>query len=181
MRSVSTRTAAVSGARIAGASRIIVVDIQTKRLDVARRFGATDSIDSTKSEPFEAVRNDLPRFFGPRLVWRLRQRHLRRGRCTAASINWPTAHAFLRFDIFDCRTSVCGSCLDRGATGGNLTGGNSSNREFRFKELELVRPCGCNGRKPSVQKRRRGRHNHLSLTIGRALYARRRDLTQPCR
>jgi S-(hydroxymethyl)glutathione dehydrogenase / alcohol dehydrogenase len=60
MRSVSTRTAAVSGARIAGASRIIVVDIQTKRLDVARRFGATDSIDSTKSEPFEAVRNLLP-------------------------------------------------------------------------------------------------------------------------
>jgi S-(hydroxymethyl)glutathione dehydrogenase / alcohol dehydrogenase len=51
---------AVSGARIAGASRIIVVDIQTKRLDAARRFGATDIIDSTKSEPFEAVRNLLP-------------------------------------------------------------------------------------------------------------------------
>ena len=51
---------AVSGARIAGASRIIVVDIQTKRLDAARRFGATDIIDSTKSEPFEAVHNLLP-------------------------------------------------------------------------------------------------------------------------
>ena len=51
---------AVSGARIAGASKIIVIDIQTKRLDAAQRFGATDIIDSTKSEPVEAVRNLLP-------------------------------------------------------------------------------------------------------------------------
>jgi len=35
---------AVSGARIAGASRIVVIDIQAKRLDEARRFGATDVI-----------------------------------------------------------------------------------------------------------------------------------------
>ena len=32
---------AVSGARIAGASRIVVIDIQTKRLEAARKFGAT--------------------------------------------------------------------------------------------------------------------------------------------
>jgi S-(hydroxymethyl)glutathione dehydrogenase/alcohol dehydrogenase len=51
---------AVSGARIAGASRIIVIDIQKKRLDAAQQFGATDIIDSTKSEPVEAVRNLLP-------------------------------------------------------------------------------------------------------------------------
>src|SRR6201984_983381 len=51
---------AVSGARIAGASRIIVVDIQTKRLEAAGRFGATDIIDSTGSEPIEVVRNLLP-------------------------------------------------------------------------------------------------------------------------
>jgi S-(hydroxymethyl)glutathione dehydrogenase / alcohol dehydrogenase len=51
---------AISGARIAGASRIVVIDIQTKRLDAARRFGATDVIDSTKSEPVEAVHNLLP-------------------------------------------------------------------------------------------------------------------------
>ena len=31
---------AVSGARIAGASKIIVIDIQTKRLDAAQRFGS---------------------------------------------------------------------------------------------------------------------------------------------
>ena len=51
---------AVSGARIAGASKIIVIDIQAKRLDAARRFGATDIIDSSNSEPVEAVRNLLP-------------------------------------------------------------------------------------------------------------------------
>ena len=51
---------AVSGARIAGASRIIVIDIQQKRLDAARRFGATDVIDSAKQNPVEAVRALLP-------------------------------------------------------------------------------------------------------------------------
>ncbi|HEV3060978.1 MAG TPA: zinc-binding dehydrogenase [Vicinamibacterales bacterium] len=51
---------AVSGARIAGASRIVVIDIQAKRLEAARRFGATDVIDSTKLKPVEAVRDLLP-------------------------------------------------------------------------------------------------------------------------
>ncbi len=51
---------AVSGARLAGASRIVVIDIQPKRLDEARRFGATDVIDSTKAKPLEAVRELLP-------------------------------------------------------------------------------------------------------------------------
>jgi len=50
---------AVSGARIAGASRIVVIDIQAKRLDEARRFGATDIIDSTKTKPVETVRDLL--------------------------------------------------------------------------------------------------------------------------
>jgi S-(hydroxymethyl)glutathione dehydrogenase/alcohol dehydrogenase len=51
---------AVSGARIAGASRIVVIDIQEKRLEEARRFGATDVVDSTKTKPVEAVRTQLP-------------------------------------------------------------------------------------------------------------------------
>ena len=51
---------AVSGARIAGASRIVVIDIKTKRLDEATRFGATDVIDSSKTKPVEAVRDLLP-------------------------------------------------------------------------------------------------------------------------
>src|ERR1700681_87063 len=50
---------AVSGARIAGASRIIVIDIQPKRLEAAKSFGATDVIDSTKTKPVEAVRDLL--------------------------------------------------------------------------------------------------------------------------
>jgi S-(hydroxymethyl)glutathione dehydrogenase/alcohol dehydrogenase len=45
---------------LAGASGIVVIDIQQKRLDAAKRFGATDVIDSTKSKP-EAVRDLLPR------------------------------------------------------------------------------------------------------------------------
>jgi S-(hydroxymethyl)glutathione dehydrogenase/alcohol dehydrogenase len=52
---------AISGARIAGASRIVVIDIQPKRLEAARRFGATDVIDSTKVKPVEVVRDLLPR------------------------------------------------------------------------------------------------------------------------
>jgi S-(hydroxymethyl)glutathione dehydrogenase/alcohol dehydrogenase len=51
---------AVSGARLAGASRIVAIDIQQQRLDAARRFGATDVIDSTKNKPVEVVRDLLP-------------------------------------------------------------------------------------------------------------------------
>jgi S-(hydroxymethyl)glutathione dehydrogenase / alcohol dehydrogenase len=51
---------AVSGARIAGASRIVVIDIHAKRLEEAQRFGATDVIDSTKTKPVEGVRDLLP-------------------------------------------------------------------------------------------------------------------------
>jgi S-(hydroxymethyl)glutathione dehydrogenase / alcohol dehydrogenase len=47
---------AISGARIAGASRVVVIDIQPIRLQAAQRFGATDVIDSTKVEPIEALR-----------------------------------------------------------------------------------------------------------------------------
>ena len=52
---------AVSGARIAGASRIAVIDLQPKRLEAAKQFGATDVIDSSKADPVEAVRALLPR------------------------------------------------------------------------------------------------------------------------
>jgi S-(hydroxymethyl)glutathione dehydrogenase/alcohol dehydrogenase len=50
---------AISGARIAGASRIVVIDIQPKRLEAAKKFGATDVIDSTATKPVEAVRDLL--------------------------------------------------------------------------------------------------------------------------
>jgi S-(hydroxymethyl)glutathione dehydrogenase/alcohol dehydrogenase len=51
---------AISGARIAGASRIVVVDIQPPRLEAAKQFGATDVVDSTQTAPVEAVRDLLP-------------------------------------------------------------------------------------------------------------------------
>ena len=51
---------AISGARIAGASRIVAIDIQPKRLEAAKQFGATDVVDSSKTNPVEAVRGFLP-------------------------------------------------------------------------------------------------------------------------
>ena len=51
---------AVVGARIAGASKIVVIDIQPKRLEQARRFGATHLIDSTHTNPVDVVRALLP-------------------------------------------------------------------------------------------------------------------------
>ncbi|HEX3867220.1 MAG TPA: zinc-binding dehydrogenase [Gemmatimonadaceae bacterium] len=51
---------AISGARIAGASRIIAIDLAAQRLTAARRFGATDVIDSSTTKPVEAVRELLP-------------------------------------------------------------------------------------------------------------------------
>ena len=50
---------AISGARIAGASRIVVIDIQPKQLEAAKKFGATDVIDSMTTKPVEAVRDLL--------------------------------------------------------------------------------------------------------------------------
>ena len=58
--SISGSISDPTGALIAGASRIVVIDIQAKRLDQARRFGATDVIDSTKTKPVEVVRDLLP-------------------------------------------------------------------------------------------------------------------------
>jgi S-(hydroxymethyl)glutathione dehydrogenase / alcohol dehydrogenase len=51
---------AISGALIAGASRVIAIDIQPTRLEAARHFGATDVIDSTETPPVAAVRSLLP-------------------------------------------------------------------------------------------------------------------------
>lgn len=47
---------AVQGARIAGASRIIAVDIVPGKLEFARALGATDVVDSSTTPAIEAVR-----------------------------------------------------------------------------------------------------------------------------
>ena len=48
--------AAIAGARLAGAHTIIAVDIDSRKLDWAKDFGATHTIDSTQTDPVEAIR-----------------------------------------------------------------------------------------------------------------------------
>jgi S-(hydroxymethyl)mycothiol dehydrogenase len=47
----------VAGARIAGAGRVIAVDIQPRKLEWARQFGATDVIDASSTDAVTAVRD----------------------------------------------------------------------------------------------------------------------------
>lgn len=46
-------------ARAAGAERVIAIDVNQDKLALATRLGATDTIDSTREDPVEAVRNVL--------------------------------------------------------------------------------------------------------------------------
>jgi S-(hydroxymethyl)glutathione dehydrogenase/alcohol dehydrogenase len=48
---------AIQGARMIGAGRVIAVDISARKLDTARVFGATDTIDLTKDEPIAAIKD----------------------------------------------------------------------------------------------------------------------------
>jgi S-(hydroxymethyl)mycothiol dehydrogenase len=47
--------AAIAGARLAGATTIIGIDVDAKKLQWAERFGATHTIDSSTTDPVEAV------------------------------------------------------------------------------------------------------------------------------
>lgn len=47
---------AVNGAAIAGAARIIAVDQVPSKLELARKFGATDVVNAAENDPVEAVR-----------------------------------------------------------------------------------------------------------------------------
>ncbi|MFZ0889450.1 MAG: Zn-dependent alcohol dehydrogenase [Candidatus Binataceae bacterium] len=49
--------AAIQGARIAGARRIIAVDVFENKLAMAKRLGATDTVDSSSSDPVKAIRD----------------------------------------------------------------------------------------------------------------------------
>jgi S-(hydroxymethyl)mycothiol dehydrogenase len=49
--------AAVQGARLAGAERIVAVDLAVQKLDWARTFGATEVVDASKQDVAEAVRD----------------------------------------------------------------------------------------------------------------------------
>ncbi|WP_329140068.1 S-(hydroxymethyl)mycothiol dehydrogenase [Streptomyces sp. NBC_01476] len=59
--------AAIAGARLAGANRIIAVDIDARKLEVARRMGATHTVDSSGTDPVEAIR-ELTGGFGADVV-----------------------------------------------------------------------------------------------------------------
>lgn len=48
--------AAVAGAAAAGAARIIAVDVNSAKLEAARGFGATDTVDASMQDPVAAVR-----------------------------------------------------------------------------------------------------------------------------
>ncbi|MER6462056.1 S-(hydroxymethyl)mycothiol dehydrogenase [Streptomyces sp. NPDC001228] len=49
-------TAAVAGAALAGASRIIAVDLDDRKLRTARRLGATHTVDPGSGDPVAAIR-----------------------------------------------------------------------------------------------------------------------------
>jgi S-(hydroxymethyl)mycothiol dehydrogenase len=48
--------AAIAGARLAGATTIIAIDIDDRKLDAARDFGATLGVNSSTTDPVEAIR-----------------------------------------------------------------------------------------------------------------------------
>ncbi len=59
--------AAIAGATIAGARMVIAVDVVAMKLEWARRFGATHTIDATREDPVDAIRA-LTGGFGADLV-----------------------------------------------------------------------------------------------------------------
>ncbi|MFG3437751.1 S-(hydroxymethyl)mycothiol dehydrogenase [Nonomuraea sp. NPDC047897] len=59
--------AAVAGARLAGATTIIAVDVDDRKLEWARGFGATHTVNSRESDPVEAIR-ELTGGFGADVV-----------------------------------------------------------------------------------------------------------------
>jgi S-(hydroxymethyl)glutathione dehydrogenase/alcohol dehydrogenase len=46
---------AVQGARLAGATRIVAIDLTEEKLDLARRFGATDVVHAGQEDPAGAI------------------------------------------------------------------------------------------------------------------------------
>ncbi len=59
--------AAIAGAYLAGASKVIAVDIDDRKLETARGMGATHTVNSRENDPVEAIR-DLTGGFGADVV-----------------------------------------------------------------------------------------------------------------
>jgi S-(hydroxymethyl)mycothiol dehydrogenase len=49
-------TAAIAGAALAGATTVIAVDIDAQKLERTRKLGATHTVDSSSTDPVEAIR-----------------------------------------------------------------------------------------------------------------------------
>jgi S-(hydroxymethyl)mycothiol dehydrogenase len=47
---------AIQGARLANAARVIAIDLSPAKLELARRFGATDTVDASAADPVAQVR-----------------------------------------------------------------------------------------------------------------------------
>ncbi|NYJ76695.1 S-(hydroxymethyl)mycothiol dehydrogenase [Nesterenkonia xinjiangensis] len=60
-------TAAIAGARLAGATTIIAVDLDPRKLDKARQLGATHTVEAGSTDPVEAIR-ELTGGFGADVV-----------------------------------------------------------------------------------------------------------------
>jgi S-(hydroxymethyl)mycothiol dehydrogenase len=60
-------SAAVAGSRLAGAARIIAVDVDPRKLDAARSMGATHTVNAKEREPVEAIQ-ELTGGFGADVV-----------------------------------------------------------------------------------------------------------------
>ncbi len=54
---------AILGSQLAGAGKIIAVDVDAKKLEWAKGFGATDTVDASKTDPVEAIK-ELTEGFG---------------------------------------------------------------------------------------------------------------------
>jgi S-(hydroxymethyl)mycothiol dehydrogenase len=48
--------AAIAGARLAGATTIVAIDVDPRKLELAKQFGATHIADASRDDPIEAVR-----------------------------------------------------------------------------------------------------------------------------
>ena len=60
-------SAAIAGANLVGAHRIIAVDVEDRKLEWARRFGAHHTVNAAKTDPVQAIR-DLTGGFGADVV-----------------------------------------------------------------------------------------------------------------
>jgi len=59
--------AAIAGAKLSNATRIIAVDVDERKLELAREFGATDVINAADTDPVERIR-ELTDTFGADVV-----------------------------------------------------------------------------------------------------------------